>query len=161
MVIQTVSILTVMKDIRHAEVLIVEILLWTIEHANCHSICTSMQRFARHRLRQAYNIYSDCIVRVPNSLCWHLPPPSPTVLAAITQSSVYGAAGLFASGKYTAAVMSGQALAGLFASLARIVSIVAAHQTGMCMSVCPSVRPSVCLSVCPSVCLSVRLYCDF
>ena len=57
-------------------------------------------------------------------------PPHPfTVLASITQSSVYGAAGLFASGKYTAAVMSGQALAGLFASIARIISIVAAYQT--------------------------------
>ena len=32
----------------------VEILLWTIEHANSHSK-TSMQRFARHRLCQAYN----------------------------------------------------------------------------------------------------------
>ena len=136
--------------------MIVEILLWTIEHAKSHSK-TSMQCFARHGLRQACNMYSDCIVQVPNSLCWHLPPPPPTVLAAITQSSVYGAAGLFASGKYTAAVMSGQALAGLFASLARIVSIVAAHQTRMCISVCLS----VCLSVCPSVCPSVRLYCDF
>ena len=29
-------------------------LFWTIEHANSHSK-TSMQRFARHRLRQAYN----------------------------------------------------------------------------------------------------------
>ena len=32
----------------------VEILLWTIEHANSHSK-TLMQRFARHGLRQAYN----------------------------------------------------------------------------------------------------------
>ena len=32
----------------------VEILLWTIEHANSHSK-TSMQHFARHGLRQAYN----------------------------------------------------------------------------------------------------------
>ena len=58
-----------------------------------------------------------------------VPPHPSTVLASITQSSVYGAAGLFASGKYTAAVMSGQALAGLFASIARIISIVAAYQT--------------------------------
>ena len=32
----------------------VEILLWTIEHANSH-LKTSIQRFAHHRLRQAYN----------------------------------------------------------------------------------------------------------
>ena len=35
----------------------VEIFLWTIEHANSHSK-TSMQRFARHGLRQAYKTLS-------------------------------------------------------------------------------------------------------
>ena len=45
--------LAFMEVIRHAE-LIVEWSLWTIEHTN-RSLDNSMQRFAHHGLRQAYN----------------------------------------------------------------------------------------------------------
>ena len=56
------SIVNYVHNIHTLTVLIihVEILLWTIKHANSHSK-TSMQRFARHRLCQAYNV---CCIEV-------------------------------------------------------------------------------------------------
>ena len=50
--------LAFMEVIRHAE-LIVEWSLWTIEHTN-RSLDNSMQRFAHHGLRQAYNYTTNC-----------------------------------------------------------------------------------------------------
>ena len=50
-------------------------------------------------------------------------------MAALNQSSVFGAAGLL-PGQYISAVVMGQAVAGIFTSIVRIISIVGAHQAG-------------------------------